>query len=223
MSKFYTSLKSEAHRIARLAHEGQVDKGGCAYYMHAQRVANRAEDLGRTPVECALLSIIGVLHDVLEDCPVARYEEFYSPIRDNFPPIVMETLHFLKRAPGASYSEYIKTTAQNRLSRKVKMADLYDNLDPVRLASLPPEEGGQNTKRVIKYLKALGFLLGCREGVKLQYRGEGELIPMGVSASLTEKTLRVYSRIDKDTFYRISIPLQDEAPSIECTKGKKDA
>ena len=55
-------MLSKAILIATLAHEGQYDKGGKPYVLHALTVLHKvgADD---EEVQCA-----AVLHDVIEDC-----------------------------------------------------------------------------------------------------------------------------------------------------------
>ena len=52
-------LLNKAIRLAKLAHNGQVDKGGSPYIGHPLRVMNQLD----TPEE----QIVGVLHDAVED------------------------------------------------------------------------------------------------------------------------------------------------------------
>ena len=54
-------LLNKAIKIADKAHKGQTDKFGTPYIGHVMRVMN----YGKTYDE----KIVGVLHDVIEDCP----------------------------------------------------------------------------------------------------------------------------------------------------------
>ena len=59
-------LLNKAIKIANRAHKGQTDKFGTPYIGHIMRVMN----YGKTYDE----KIVGVLHDVIEDCPEITYE-----------------------------------------------------------------------------------------------------------------------------------------------------
>jgi hypothetical protein len=51
---------------------------------------------------------------------------------------------------------FIRRAARNRLSLRVKMADVEDNLDPAPLCSPTPEDRG----RMARYHRALSYLRG---------------------------------------------------------------
>lgn len=138
------NLIETAQEIALNAHRAQVDNGGEPYIEHVKRVAAKMD----TPTERA----VAILHDVLEDSD-------YTPkdLEDHMIPgnIIAAVITLTKRdGVGETYEEYIKQLAINRLARKVKMADLEDNMNLLRL----PELTSTDWKRAKKYHAAWHYL-----------------------------------------------------------------
>lgn len=94
--------------------------------------------------------IVAVLHDVVEDT-----DWTLEGLRDKgFPEDVLKAINAVTRGPSESYMDFIRRVGQNEVGRKVKMADLEDNLDLSRIKE-PTEK---DYKRLKKYRKALEFL-----------------------------------------------------------------
>lgn len=108
--------------LARIAHEGQKDKGGHPFVGHPLRV------MARLAPDEALMTI-GVLHDVIEDTPVTK-----TILATMFPFEIVEAVDALsqRKEAGESYRDYLDRVAQNELAVRVKLADLRDNMDPDR-------------------------------------------------------------------------------------------
>lgn len=123
------------------AHTGQTDKAGAPYILHPLRVMLALE----TEEE----RIAGVLHDIAEDAGWSALEEF-----GELPPTIAQALDALTRRAGESYSAFIGRVAAVPLARRVKIADLRDNLDPSRLQSPGPAD----VQRALRYRAALEFL-----------------------------------------------------------------
>jgi (p)ppGpp synthase/HD superfamily hydrolase len=141
-------LIEKAIRIAVDGHAGQKDKSGQPYILHPLRVMLR----GQTEDE----KITGVLHDVVEDTTWTL-----SALKaEGFPRRVLYALDCLTRREIEGYGSFIQRLARNRLARRVKIADLEDNMDARRLASFTPNDG----ERFAKYLRAWHTL------VKLEQR-----------------------------------------------------
>lgn len=134
----------QAVTLAARLHGLQVDKCGDPYVAHCVRVMLRlpacASDTER---------IAAVLHDVFEDVPDARLSTHGVPLR------AIQMVRALTRREGESYDDYIIRVAKAEWARRIKIADLQDNLDPSRLGRLP--EGVRERLRA-KYAKALAFL-----------------------------------------------------------------
>jgi (p)ppGpp synthase/HD superfamily hydrolase len=96
--------------------------------------------------------IVAVLHDVLEDCPPDRKVTAADLRRDGYNEEVIAALEALTKTENEKndYDAFIERVAKNPLARRVKLADLQDNLDNRRLLSLTDED----TDRMKKYHKA---------------------------------------------------------------------
>jgi (p)ppGpp synthase/HD superfamily hydrolase len=138
----------DAIALAVKAHSGIKDRGGQPYILHPLRLMMRME----TEAE----RMVAVLHDVVEDTSIT-FDELRA---QGFSSDVIAALDCLTRrkAVNETYEQFIERIAPNPLARKVKLADLEDNMNVLRLPSLGDEDG----KRLAKYraswarLKALG-------------------------------------------------------------------
>lgn len=131
--------------IATEAHAGQVDKAGAPYISHPLRVMH-AQDSEEA-------RIVGVLHDVLEDCEhkgwtIERLEA------EGFDSSVIEALLLVTKVDGESYDDFVRRAAGNPVSRAVKMADLKDNMNLSRIADVT----ARDLERIEKYRRALAYL-----------------------------------------------------------------
>ncbi len=136
-----------AIEIAVTAHKGQVDKVGEAYILHPLRVMHRVQSKDEM--------IVGVLHDVIEDTEWTAE----SLKQDGFSDEVLHSLGCLTRG-DETYEEFIERASRDPVARKVKLADLEDNMDIRRLPAITEKD----EKRLAKYLRAWRQLLG--RGVK---------------------------------------------------------
>jgi (p)ppGpp synthase/HD superfamily hydrolase len=133
----------DAIALAVRAHRGQRDKRSEPYLLHVFRVM-----LSQTG-EAA--RIVAVLHDSLEDTPVVLADLRAAGYSDE----ICEAVDCLTRRPGEPYEETINRIAGNPLARRVKLADLEDNMDPNRVVSGDPG----NRERAEKYRAARERLL----------------------------------------------------------------
>ena len=119
------------------AHAGQTDKAGATYIRHPLRVMRHME----TPQE----RVVAMLHDVVEDTE-------YTPamIEDEFDEEIRDAVEALTKRDGESYSDFVERAAANDLARKVKIADIEDNMDLTRLS----EVSEKTVERQVKYHKA---------------------------------------------------------------------
>lgn len=131
-----------AIKIAAEAHMGQSDKAGDPYILHPLRVMMQLD----TETE----RIVGVLHDVLEDTTV----DVTELLKQGFSGQVIEAMDSVTRRKEESYFEFIQRAKRNPIGKKVKIADLKDNMDWNRIKE-PTEE---DMKRMQKYQKAYYIL-----------------------------------------------------------------
>ena len=120
------STLERAIAIAAEAHAGQVDKAGSCYILHPIRVMLNVSK----PEE----QIVGVLHDVCEDC----YGWNLARIRyEGFSEIILEALDSVTKRENEKgddgYFNFVRRAASNPIGRQVKLADLQDNLDIGRI------------------------------------------------------------------------------------------
>ncbi len=128
--------------IAVEAHQGQKDKSGAAYILHPLRVM--------AGVNSDTEKIVAILHDVVEDTPWT----LEHLRKEGFSEEVIQAIDCVTKRDGESYEEFVNRSATNPVARRVKIADLEDNMDIRRLGCITPKD----SERLNKYLKAWRFL-----------------------------------------------------------------
>ena len=148
----------KAIQIAVEAHTGQIDKGGNPYILHPLRVMLSLD----TEEE----RIVGVLHDVVEDCDGWTWERLKE---QGCNATLIEALQSVSKTPQEeaeyrslsedkkldNYLEFIKRARSNKIGRKVKAADITDNLDISRIDNMAERD----LHRLNRYKAALKILL----------------------------------------------------------------
>ncbi|MGE0133559.1 MAG: HD domain-containing protein [Dehalococcoidia bacterium] len=124
--------------IAVEAHRGQVDKAGQPYILHPLRVMARLS----TPEE----RLVAVLHDVVEDSPTTLDDLRAA----GFDEAVVRAVGFLTRREGETYEAFIERVDGDALARRVKLADLEDNMTLTRLRELDERA----VERLQRYMRA---------------------------------------------------------------------
>ena len=132
-----------AIQIAVEAHAGVKDKGGKAYILHPISVMMRCEtDDEKT---------VAILHDVVEDTDWT----FEALREEGFKETIIEALKTVtKHSEDEDYDEFIQRSLTNEIGRKVKIADLRENLDVTRIGELSEKD----IERINKYKRALKTL-----------------------------------------------------------------
>jgi len=132
-----------ARMLAVEAHAGQVDKAGHPYIGHVGRVA--AAVRGDDEAEA-----VAWLHDVIEDCPAfaGQVQAFPAPLQD--------AVRLLSRTSAADADTYYARISADPLALKVKLADIADNADEARLASLDAATAERLRDKYRRALAALG-------------------------------------------------------------------
>ena len=146
----------DAIKLALCAHRGQTDKAGQPYILHPLRVMLSLE----TEEE----RMVGVLHDVVEDTRDNAAEDriSFGKLQEwGYPCSVVEALEHVTKLPEEEgeegYRSFVERVKKNALARRVKLADLADNLDVSRLT--PPLDDWAR-RRLNRYLDALRALRG---------------------------------------------------------------
>jgi len=130
--------------IAVEAHQGQKDKAGDPYILHPLRVM--------LWMSSETERIAGVLHDIVEDSG----RTMADLKKEGFSEKVLEVIDCLTRREKEDYEEFIGRVQLNPAARKVKIADLEDNMDILRIS----EPTGKDWERLKKYHRAWQRLKG---------------------------------------------------------------
>lgn len=138
-----------ALKLAVRVHEGQVDKAGKPYILHPMAVWHRVRF---EPIE---VQIVAILHDTIEDTTENK-ERLKDEILAHFGPDVLAALIALSRRESETYAAYVDRAILNPIARKVKKADLEENMSPERVASLPEKD----RSIVNRYKKAYAVVTG---------------------------------------------------------------
>jgi (p)ppGpp synthase/HD superfamily hydrolase len=141
-------MLGEVFRIAVDVHGNQVDRAGRPYLFHVMRVAMAMGD----DYEIAT----ALLHDTVEDGRAPAWKT-NAKIGWLCGERVQNAVAALTHNPGDDYMEYVRRLSTNPLARKVKLADLQDNMNEQRLRLLPPADADRLRK---KYREAWNFLMG---------------------------------------------------------------
>lgn len=137
----------DAVALAAEAHRGQIyhSLSGEPFILHPLRVMLRmASDDER---------IVAVLHDVIEDtaCTLDDLR------RAGYSERVIGALDRLTQRDGETYEGYIERIAEDPLARRVKLADLAENLaNNRRIAETAP--GAELRERIARYERAIARL-----------------------------------------------------------------
>ena len=141
---------STALNLAIKAHTGQFDKGGQPKLFHAMRVADNFVGDG-------FLQVVALLHDVVEDSDYT-----FEDMTDNgLGEVQLSILKALTHSKDETYFEYIGRVARSPGAIKIKLADLADNMNPVRMA-----RANMNSDSMLKrYRRAVAILAPLDTGV----------------------------------------------------------
>ena len=131
------------YALARDAHAGQIDPDGLPHIAHCERVSDVFDD--------PEAKIAAILHDVLEDSDLTADDLR----RQGVSKVVVEAVVILTKRPLEEYRSYLARVADapgeaGSLARRVKVADVRDNLARSERSNLPD--------RIEKYRFALDYL-----------------------------------------------------------------
>ena len=124
--------------IALSAYRGRQDETGKTYILHPLRVMAKMESEDEMAV--------ALLHDVVEDSEYTAKDLMDAGI----PSHVVGAVECLTKVDGEAYEDFIDRVQSNPLAAAVKIADLEDNMDILRLHAL----GEEKLQRVGQYHKA---------------------------------------------------------------------
>jgi len=105
-----------AIKIACEAHQGQSSINGEPYILHPLRLLIKAKSNEER--------IIAILHDVIEKTNISLLDLKNKGFDQN----IISSIDSLSRRRSESYIEYIERLMQNKISVKIKLLDLADNI-----------------------------------------------------------------------------------------------
>lgn len=134
-----------ALQIAAAAHEGQTDKEGLPYILHALRVMMGVKDRAA--------QIVAILHDVVEDTSVTHDDLRAAGFSDE----ILEAVRLVTHEKSEPYADYVVRCKANPIARQVKLSDLADNSRLDRTI-LRPNQFDRDIARIRKYVLSYKYL-----------------------------------------------------------------
>ena len=129
------ALIEQSLAIALRAYAGKTDKAGRPYILHPLRLmAKMSSDAEMS---------VALLHDVIEDSDITAAQL----LAEGIPSEVVAAVLCLTKQSGESYQNFVLRAKQNPLARKVKLADIEDNINVLRLTKLTETD----LARIVKY------------------------------------------------------------------------
>ena len=124
--------------IALKAYAGQTDKAGKTYILHPLRLMAQME----TEEEMC----VALLHDVIED------SEFTAEdlLDEGIPAHIVNAVQYLTKNKGENYDDFIDRVLENKCAAKIKLADIEDNINILRLNTVTEKD----LERIAKYHRA---------------------------------------------------------------------
>ena len=129
----------KAIKIACEAHQGQSSINGEPYILHPLRLLIKAKSNEER--------IIAILHDVIEKTNISLADLKNKGFDQN----IISSIDSLSRRGSESYFEYIERLMKNKISVKIKLLDLADN---IKIHSENNDNGIYDSK-IIQYKNAL--------------------------------------------------------------------
>ncbi len=128
--------------VALRAYAGKKDKAGKTYILHPLRIMGN--------MACVEEMSAALLHDVIEDSDItAQYL-----LEEGIPSNIVDAVTLLTKQDGQTYEEFINNIKDNTLARKIKIADIEDNINILRLNKVKTTD----LERIKKYHKAWNTL-----------------------------------------------------------------
>ena len=151
----------KAISLAVEGHKGQEDKAGAPYILHPLRIMFKMDGEEKM--------ISAVLHDLIEDTHISL-DDLKEHGFDNG---IIEAVDSVTKRNGEDYREFIDRAGLHPIGADIKMADLEDNMDLSRIASV----GDRDLKRLNKYHRAMGRMRELeairKEPIVVRYYKEG--------------------------------------------------
>ena len=117
--------------LAAKVHDDQREKAGEPYILHPLRVMME--------METETQRIVAILHDTVEDSADVSLDDIAEMFSDE----VRDAVDAMTRRDGEAYLDFVARAKRNPVARRVKLADVADNLSQARAASLPEHLKGR--------------------------------------------------------------------------------
>lgn len=98
--------------------------------------------------------IVAVLHDVVEDSPEHDKWTFERLREAGFSEQVVEAVDCVTSRADEPYEDFIARCSRNEIAREVKLGDLEDNMNLLRISDV----SGKDLDRLAKYHRSWKFL-----------------------------------------------------------------
>ena len=150
------ALLEKAIRLSTQLHKGQYDLAHEPYFLHPLRVMQRVSP----DIEAMTVAILHDVEDVKDGIKKVKKAKFPERIYK-----AIRLLAYDYNKKGTPYMSYINRVRINKLAKKVKIADLQDNLDSRRLLFIRQavERMGKDFNKWVKeHKQALKFLKKCK-------------------------------------------------------------
>lgn len=140
-----------AVELAINAHDNQYRKGGMPYIIHPLRVASK---FGEKQLR---ERSVAVLHDVLEDTLTEMVDFRTYGISDE----VLDVVIAMTKIKGETYENYLERVKSNELARVVKIEDIKDNMEDLKVYLLSESESDRKwaERKIKQYEDGLEFLM----------------------------------------------------------------
>jgi (p)ppGpp synthase/HD superfamily hydrolase len=99
--------------------------------------------------------IVAILHDTVEDTDATLEDIRNLCDGQTYADTIVDAVDAITKRPNEQYDDYLVRVKDNPIALSVKLADIRDNMSPIRQYRLPLEK---QIKLKAKYLKALTIL-----------------------------------------------------------------
>ncbi len=138
----------KAISIAAVVHAGQTDKADAPYILHPFRIMMKMKSYDAM--------VVAVLHDVVEDGRGVNSWTFERLRTEGFSEEVVAAIDCVTKRPGETYEQFVERAAANPIALEVKLADLEDNMNVLRMKEMEEKDA----QRVRKYHRSWCRLSG---------------------------------------------------------------
>jgi (p)ppGpp synthase/HD superfamily hydrolase len=142
-----TLTLDKAIEFAVQSHMGQRDRGGNSYIRHPLRVMEKMESEDEM--------VVAILHDVLEDTQATVADLVHLGCTE----AQIKAIDALTKKEGQAPEEYLRLVKLSTVARKVKIADIEDNMILWRMKNRHAL-GEKDLQRINKYMQMWSELKG---------------------------------------------------------------